>query len=93
MPRTSQAGGASSVTARGMSERIGVFSQVEHQMVFERKMVKIMNPEPPVLRTDDLRLLQRLVRAYEQAQLPKSRKQRNAQRVARKLAALRRVAV
>ena len=76
-----------------MSELIEVFSQVEHQMVSEGKMVKIMNPEPPVLKTDDLRLLQRLVRAYEQAQLPKSRKQRNAQRVSRKLAALRRVTV
>ncbi len=52
-----------------------------------------MNQEPPVLRTDDLRLLQRLVREYEQAQLPKSRKQHNAQRVARKLAALRKLAV
>jgi hypothetical protein len=51
-----------------------------------------MNPEPPVLRTDDLRLLQRLLREYEHAQLPKSRKQRNARRVARKLAALRRFA-
>ncbi len=47
------------------------------------------HPEPPVLTTDDLRLLQKLVRAEEQAQPPKSRKQRNAQRVARKLAALR----
>jgi hypothetical protein len=45
--------------------------------------------EPPVLRTDDLRLLQRLVRAEEQASPAKSRKLRNAQRVARKLAALR----
>lgn len=52
-----------------------------------------MNPELPALTTDDLRLLQRLIRAEEQAQPPKSRKQRNAQRVARKLAALRKLAV
>ena len=49
----------------------------------------MMNPEPPVLRTDDLRLLQRLVRAEEQASPARSRRQRNTQRVARKLAALR----
>jgi len=48
-----------------------------------------MSPEPPVLRTDDLRLLQRLVRAEVQAAPARSRRWRNAQRVARKLAALR----
>ena len=53
----------------------------------------MMNLEPPVLRTDDLRLLQRLVRAEEQASPVRSRRQRNAQRVARKLAALRKSAV
>jgi hypothetical protein len=46
-------------------------------------------PEPAVLRVDDLRLLQRLVRAEEQAAPAKSRRQRNARRVARKLAAMR----
>ena len=47
------------------------------------------HPEPPVLRVDDLRLLQRLVRAEEQAAPAKSRRQRNARRVARKLASMR----
>jgi hypothetical protein len=46
-------------------------------------------PEPVALRVDDLRLLQRLVRAEEQAAPAKSRRQRNARRVARKLAAMR----
>lgn len=73
----------------GMSELIAVFSQVKLQMVSEGKRVRMMYPEPPVLRTDDLRLLQRLVRAEEQAAPARSRRQRNAQRVARKLAALR----
>jgi hypothetical protein len=72
-----------------MSKLIVVFLQVTPQMVSEGKMVRMMYPEPPVLRTDDLRLLQRLVRAEEQAAPARSRRQRNAQRVARKLAVLR----
>lgn len=51
--------------------------------------VKMSRPEPPVLRVDDLRLLQRLIRAEDQAAPAKSRRQRNARRVARKLAAMR----
>jgi len=74
---------------QGMSEPLAVFSQVRIQMVSEGKMVKMRHPEPPVLRTDDLRLLQRLVRAEVQAAPARSRRWRNAQRVARKLAALR----
>jgi hypothetical protein len=42
-----------------------------------------------MMTTDDLRLLQRLVRAEEQAAPAGSRRQRNARRVARKLAAMR----
>jgi hypothetical protein len=42
-----------------------------------------------MLKVDDLRLLQRLVRAEEQAAPDGSRSQRNARRVARKLAAMR----
>jgi hypothetical protein len=55
-------------------------------MASEGKMAKM---ESPVLRTDDLRLLQRLVRVEEQAAPARSRRQRNARRVARKLAAMR----
>lgn len=71
-----------------MSELLAVFAQVAPQVVSEEKMAK-MNPTSHVLSTDDLRLLQRLVRAEEQAAPAKSRRQRNAQRVARKLAAMR----
>ena len=49
-------------------------------------MVRMMYPE---LKIDDLRLLQRLVRAEKQAAPARSRRQRNAQRVARKLTTLR----
>jgi hypothetical protein len=72
-----------------MSEPLAVFSQVTSQVASERKMVKMSHPELPVLRTDDLRLLQRLVRAEEQAAPARSRRQRNARRVARKLATMR----
>jgi len=71
----------------GMSELAWVILRVKAQVVSEGEMTRMS--DPLMLRTDDLRLLQRLVRAEEQAAPARSRRQANARRVARKLAAMR----